>query len=104
MAVCRGVVLVVEDHPLVRTALLEGMIEAGFHALGARGATEAIRILEARAGIQLVFTDAEMPGTMGGIELAHYIRNRWPPVRLIVVSGNKAIASEELPSEGEVFP
>ena len=93
----------VEDHPLVRMALLEVLIEAGFEALDAGGATEAIRMLEARPDIHLVFTDAEMPGTMGGIELAHYIRNRWPPVRLIVVSGKKAIASEELPSEARFF-
>ena len=35
MAVCGGVVLVVEDHPLVRTVLLEVMIEAGLEALDA---------------------------------------------------------------------
>ena len=103
MGVCRGVVLVVEDHPLVRMALLEVMIEAGFEALHASSATDAIRILEARPDIHLVFTDAEMPGTMGGIELANYIRNRWPPVKLIVVSGNKTIASEELPAEARFF-
>jgi two-component system, response regulator PdtaR len=103
MAVCTGVVFVVEDHPLVRMALLEVMIEAGFEALHAGGATEAIRMLEARPDIHLVFTDAEMPGTMGGIELAHYIRNRWPPVQLIVVSAKKAIASEELPVEAMFF-
>jgi two-component system, response regulator PdtaR len=44
-----------------------------------------------------------MPGTMGGIELANYIRNRWPPVKLIVVSAKKAIASEELPAEARFF-
>jgi two-component system, response regulator PdtaR len=60
-------------------------------------------MLEARPDIHLVFTDAEMPGTMGGIELAHYIRNRWPPVQLIVVSAKKAIASEELPVEAMFF-
>jgi CheY-like chemotaxis protein len=103
MAVCRAAVLVVEDHPLVRASLLEVMVEAGFEALDARGASEAIRVLEARPDIHLVFTDAEMPGTIDGIELAHYIRNRWPPVKLIVVSGKKAIASEELPAEARFF-
>jgi two-component system, response regulator PdtaR len=87
--------LVVEDHPLVRMAVLQVMIEAGFEALEASDAGEAIRMLEARPDILLVFTDAEMPGTMDGIELAHYIRNRWPPVKLIVVSGKKEISSEE---------
>lgn len=76
----------VEDHPLVRMAVLEVMIEAGFEALDASSASGAIRMLEARPDIRLVFTDAEMPGTMNGIGLAHYIRKRWPPVKLIVVS------------------
>jgi CheY-like chemotaxis protein len=97
MTICKGVVLVVEDHPLVRMGVSEVLIEAGFEALGASSADEAISILEARPDIRLVFTDTEMSGTMDGIELAHYIRNRWPPVKLIVVSGRREIASEELP-------
>jgi two-component system, response regulator PdtaR len=103
MVVCRGVVLVVEDHPLVRMAVLEVMIEAGFEALDASSASGAIGMLEARPDIHLVFTDAEIPGTMDGIGLAHYIRNRWPPVKLIVVSGKKEIASEELPAGARFF-
>jgi two-component system, response regulator PdtaR len=104
MARCEGVVLVVEDHPLVRMGVLEVIIEAGFEPLEASSAAEAIRILEARPDIHLVFTDAEMPGTMDGIELAHYIRNRWPPVKLIVVSGEVAIDAKELPAGARFFP
>ena len=51
-----------------------------------------------------MFTDAEMPGTMDGIELAHYIRDRWPPVKLIVVSGKVAIDPQQLPSGVRFFP
>ena len=61
-------------------------------------------ILEARPDIHLVFTDAEVPGMMDGIELAHYIRNRWPPVKLIVVSGEVAIDAKELPAGARFFP
>jgi two-component system, response regulator PdtaR len=104
MARCEGVVLVVEDHPLVRMGVLELMIEAGFETLEASSAGEAIQILEARPDIHLVLTDAEMPGTMDGIELAHYIRNRWPPVKLIVVSGKVVIDPQELPSGAKFFP
>jgi two-component system, response regulator PdtaR len=104
MARCEGVVLVVEDHPLVRMGILEVIIEAGFETLEASSAGEAIRILEARPDIHLVFTDAEVPGTMDGIELAHYIRNRWPPVKLIVVSGKVGIDPKELPRGARFFP
>jgi two-component system, response regulator PdtaR len=104
MARCEGVVLVVEDHPLVRMGVLEVIVEAGFETLEASSAVEAIRILEARPDICLVFTDAEMQGTMDGIELAHYIRNRWPPVKLIVVSAKVVIDPQELPSGATFFP
>jgi CheY-like chemotaxis protein len=56
-----------------------------------------------RSDVHLMFTDAEMSGTMDGIELVHYIRNRWPPVKPIVVSGKTEIAPEELPRGGQVF-
>ena len=103
MMICKGVVLVVEDHPLVRMGVLEVVLEAGFEALEASSAVEAVRMLEARSDIHLVFADAGMPGTMDGIELVHYIRNRWPPVKLIVVSGKREIAPEKLPSGTKFF-
>jgi CheY-like chemotaxis protein len=104
MARSEGVVLVVEDHPLVRMSVLEVIVEAGFETIEASSAAEAIRLLEARPDIHLVFTDAEMPGTMDGLELAHYIRNRWPPVKLIVVSGKLVIDPQELPPGARFFP
>jgi CheY-like chemotaxis protein len=104
MAICKGVVLVVEDHPLVRIGVLEVVMDAGFEALEASSAIEAIRTLEARPDVHLVFTDAEMPGTMDGIQLVHYIRHRWPPVKLIVVSGKTHFAPHELPIGAKFFP
>ena len=103
MSICKSVVLVVEDHPLVRMAVLEVVTAAGFEALEAANAAEAIHMLEARPDVHLVFTDVEMPGTMDGIELVHYIRNRWPPVKLIVVSGKTVIAPEQLPGGAKFF-
>jgi hypothetical protein len=39
-----------------------------------------------------------------GLELAHYIRNRWPPVKLIVVSSKLVIDPQELPPGVRFFP
>ncbi len=55
----------------------------------ASNADAAIAILEARSDVKLVFTDIEMPGSIDGAKLAHYIRNRWPPIHLIVASGKE---------------
>ncbi len=99
----KPVILVVEDHPLIRLNALELISEAGFAGVEASNADEAIRILAARPDIRLVFTDIEMPGTMDGLKLAHYIRGRWPKVHLIVASGKEIIQENQLPSGSKFF-
>jgi len=94
---------VVEDDALIRLAALDIVSDAGFEAVDARNADEAIQILEARPDISLVFTDIEMPGTMDGIKLVHYIRDRWPPIHLIVASGRAIVVESELPAGARFF-
>jgi two-component system, response regulator PdtaR len=95
-------VLVVEDELLIRMAALDFVEEAGFAVFEACGADEAIRILELHPEIRIVFTDINMPGSMDGLKLAHYIRRRWPPVQLIVTSGEMKPSAEDMPI-GSVF-
>jgi CheY-like chemotaxis protein len=99
------VVLVVEDEPLMLMDALELVTEAGFEAIGTKNADEAIRILESRNDIRIVFTDVNMPGSMDGIKLAHAVRHRWPPIEIIVTSGlTLANVQELLPERGIFFP
>jgi two-component system, response regulator PdtaR len=99
----RPVVLVVEDEALIRLSAVQIVEEAGYEVLEASDADEAITLLKARSDIRLVFTDVHMPGTLDGLKLAHYIRNRWPPVRLIVASGVAILSEGELPSGASFF-
>lgn len=92
----------VEDNVLIRMGAIDLVQSAGYEALEAKDADEAIRILEARGDIDLVFTDVQMPGTMDGIKLSHYIRNRWPPVKVMVASGMAILEESSLP-EGSLF-
>jgi CheY-like chemotaxis protein len=46
-----------------------------------------IERLEARHDIHLLFTDVDMPGSMDGLKLATFVRDRWPPVEIIVTIG-----------------
>jgi two-component system, response regulator PdtaR len=98
------VVLIVEDEFLIRTATAQAIGDAGFEVLEAADADEAIAILESRSDIRVVFTDIHMPGSMDGAKLAHAIRNRWPPVRIIATSGRVAIETLDLPAGTAVFP
>jgi CheY-like chemotaxis protein len=101
----RPVVLVVEDEPLMLIDAVDLVTEAGFEAIGTKNADEAIRILESRDDIRIVFTDVNMPGSMDGIKLAHAVRHRWPPIEIIVTSGlTLANVQELLPERGVFFP
>lgn len=99
----RPVVLVVEDEPLLRLMALDLVEDAGIEAVGAANADEAISILESRRDIRVVFTDIDMPGSMDGLRLAAAIRDRWPPIRIIVTSGHRKVGTDDLPDEAVFF-
>jgi two-component system, response regulator PdtaR len=96
----KPVILVVEDEVLVRMMAVSVAENNGFMALSAATADEAIKILESRSDIRLVFTDVNMPGSMDGLRLAHAVRGRWPPVELLVTSAVSAITARDLPERG----
>jgi len=96
----RGVVLVVEDEPLVRMVAVDTINEAGYDTVEALTADEAIHILESRKDIRIVFTDINMPGSMDGLKLARAIRDRWPPIELILTSAFRKPRAHDLPARG----
>ena len=97
-------VLVVEDEPLIRLVATDTIEEAGFAALEASDAREAIALLERRKDIRILFTDVNMPGDMDGVRLAHYVRARWPEVKIVVTTGRGAIAQPDLPEGSALLP
>lgn len=99
----RYAVLVVEDDALVRAEAVDLCEEAGFTAYEARNADQAIRLLERHSEIRVLFTDVEMPGTMDGLKLAKAVRDRWPPVTIMVTSGRVRVTKEEMPENGLFF-
>jgi CheY-like chemotaxis protein len=95
---------VIEDEFLVRINTVDILQSAGYRTLEASNADEAIAILESRNDIEIVFTDINMPGSMDGLKLAHAIRGRWPPIKLIVTSGRRVLAGDEIPSGARFLP
>ena len=93
-------VLVVEDEFVVRMNAVSLLEEAGFGVLEASNADDAIALLESRKDIRIVFTDINMPGSMDGLRLAHAIRNRWPPIELVLTSGQMRVRSEDMQERG----
>ena len=99
----RPVVLFVEDEPLILIDVLDSVERAGFQILGTHSADEAIKILEGRNDIRVVVTDIDIPGSMDGLKLAQAVRDRWPPIELIVASGKYNLRDEDLPVRGRFF-
>jgi CheY-like chemotaxis protein len=91
------VVLIAEDELLLRALVVEFVEQAGFVALEAGDADEAIALLEARSDIALLFTDINMPGSADGLRLAHTVRDRWPPMKILVASGRVRLKQSDLP-------
>jgi two-component system, response regulator PdtaR len=96
-------VLIVEDEFLLRMDAADFMEDAGFTVHQASNADEAIALLELHDDIRVVFTDINMPGSMDGLKLAHYVRGRWPPVKLILTSGHAPPRDEDLPAGSGFF-
>ena len=82
-----AVVLIVENEALIRMNAVQMVEDAGYTALEAADADDAIRTLKRRQDIRAVFTDVNMSGSRSGLRLAHAIRHRWPPIHVIVTSG-----------------
>lgn len=100
----RPIVLIVEDEFLIRMQAVDMVSTAGFEAVEAESADEAILILERRFDIAVVFTDINMPGSMDGLKLAAAVRGRWPPIKIVATSGLRKIGKDDLPSGGRFLP
>jgi CheY-like chemotaxis protein len=77
--------------------------DAGFEVVEAENADEAVAVLESRVDIRIVFTDIDMPGSMNGLKLAAAIRDRWPPIDIVIVSGHVRPQMQDLPPRSLFF-
>ena len=82
-------VLVVEDHVILRYALAHWLREKGHEVLEAATADEALAVLKSIVTVDIVVTDVEMPGSMSGLDLTTHLRESFPTLPVIVVSGNR---------------
>lgn len=93
----KRIVLVVEDDFLIRSGAADMVRDLGFEAIEAADADAAIELLERPNNIDAVFTDIQMPGSMDGLRLIAVIRDRWPPIALLVTSGQVKPMADHMP-------
>ena len=95
----KALVLIVEDEVLIRMNSVDMIREFGFEVIEAGDADEAVSTLEAFPDVGLVFTDIQMAGSMDGLRLAAVIRDRWPPIALLITSGRVRPPLGDMPAE-----
>jgi two-component sensor histidine kinase len=96
-------VLIVEDEMLLRMRAVDIVEDAGFTPIEAVNADEALAILESRSDVDLLFTDIQMPGSMDGLKLANAVHERWPSIKIILVSGKLNPTDSERPTDSRFF-
>lgn len=96
-------VLVVEDEMLLRMRAVDIVEDAGFRAVEAVNADDALAILESRSDISMLFSDIQMPGSIDGLKLAHAVYSRWPHIKIILVSGQVKLSELEKPANSRFF-
>lgn len=99
----KSVVLVVEDEPLIRMNTADMVEEAGFEAIEAANAKQALELLESRRDICVILSDIDMPPGMNGLQLVALVHRRWPPVAIILVSGHVDRKDVEIPEGARFF-
>ena len=80
-------VLVVEDEIFLRYVTAEYLEDCGFSVLQAANADEAVGLLQRNRDVGAVFSDIQMPGSMNGLGLAHWITETLPGVKVLLTSG-----------------
>jgi DNA-binding response OmpR family regulator len=90
------VVLIVEHDSLLKSVTANIMEDAGFAALQAGDADEALAILKTRSDIALMLTSVTMPGSMDGLGLARTVRKRWPAIKTIIASSQVRLVGSGL--------
>ncbi len=96
-------VLVVDDEALIRLATKSVLEDAGMTVVEASSSADAIAILDELSNIDVLVTDIRMPGEMDGLTLAKIARDRWPSVKVMVTSGDRATRQSDLPAGVRFF-
>jgi DNA-binding NtrC family response regulator len=72
--------------------------------IDAANADDACKLLESRSDVRIVLTDINLRRSIDGLRLATLIRNRWPPIDLIITSGAATPADDEMPTRAIFLP
>jgi DNA-binding NtrC family response regulator len=96
----KPVILLVEEDTRQRKDIL-AYLNREFRVFEAGETDGALALLEARADVQGLVTDAHVTGTLDGYELARLVRQRWPEIAVVMMSGHSDASSGPVPDGAE---
>jgi two-component system cell cycle sensor histidine kinase/response regulator CckA len=94
-----GTILLAEDEPLLRELGQTILGQAGYQVITASDAAALKQLIATHSGVvDLLLTDVVMPG-LSGPELVRIVRERWPSIRVLYMSGYADDEIEDLDRE-----
>jgi DNA-binding NtrC family response regulator len=94
-------ILLVDEEATIRAAVADHLRDAGFDVMEAEDTDAAMAFLEGRESLQGLVTDAHVPGRIDGFELAGAVRERWPALAVIMMSGHSDEVAGPVPDGAE---
>ncbi len=93
----RPAALIVEDQPFIGMVASDILRESGFDTFHAYDAEAAVGMLSKHPEIEVLVTEAELPGAVDGLELCREVKRRRPDVQLVVTSAAADLSAADMP-------
>ena len=97
----KPMIVLVEDEPSEREPIARHLQEHGFSVEVVDNSDAALALLKKRSDIRGLVTDAHVPGKIDGFELAALVRERWPDLAVVMMSGHSDESSGPVPEGGD---
>jgi two-component system, response regulator PdtaR len=96
-------VLLVEDDSQLRSFMSDLLTDHGLAVTCASNGSEAMTALERGPLPSILVTDINLGGEASGLDLALVVAERWPQVRLLIISGEVRPAHDQYPERAMFF-
>jgi CheY-like chemotaxis protein len=103
MTSSRPAALIVEDQAFIGLIASDILCESGFDTFHAHTAADAVSVLGEHPEIAVVVADAQLPGSVDGLEFVRRVARDRPDVRLVVTSAGADLALSQVPAGARVL-
>lgn len=96
-------VLVVEDEPILRMMVAEHLRTKRYRVIEATSLNEAVAVLSSGETADIVFSDVNLSGSLGGLTLTVWVKEHFPDLPVILTSGIPTVAERFRTAESVPF-